>query len=87
MRLEPHHTERKNKKRWVVYYDLQNGYLTTALPLARMQILKVCHETMYQDDPARPYDWQQKKSPVSCKGVRVSHFYRAETGCNEFRSI
>jgi hypothetical protein len=39
MPFEPHHTERKNKKRRVVYYDLQNVYLTTALPLASMQTL------------------------------------------------
>jgi hypothetical protein len=51
VRAAPHQKKNKNK-RWVVYYDLQNVCLTTALPLASMQTLKVCHATIYQDDPA-----------------------------------
>ena len=49
------HTKKKRNKRWLVYYDLQNVNLTTALPLARIQTLKGCHATIYQDGPARHY--------------------------------
>jgi hypothetical protein len=57
-----------------VYYDLQDGYLTRALPLARMRTRKVGHANMYQDDLARHYDWQQKKPLASCNGVRAPWF-------------